>query len=214
MIVLCEAFTEYEYELIVLALYHQGVKFDVVGVDQREVTGMLDMSVDLDRTLAEIDPGEYSALVLPGFANAILKGNGELVPVDHAAVVSNEDVLDAVRLFHEDGKLLASICAGTRLLGAAGVLAGHSIATEGEPPTGAIKIGKLAVQDGNIITGLGLRPFHFCALLVEALVGENGASSAYNTIQVPKGSVSPVIISAWNNQRLVAHDTVLQLAEL
>jgi len=41
---------------------------------------------------------------------------------------------------------------------------------------GAIRVGKPAVRDGNIVTGLGARPYHFCDLLVEVLAGQEAAS--------------------------------------
>ena len=67
----------------------------------------------LNATFAEIDPGAYDALVVPG-------GRAP------EYIRLNQDVLRMVRHFAEAGKPIASICHGLQLLAAAGVLKGKS----------------------------------------------------------------------------------------
>lgn len=66
----------------------------------------------LNATFADIDPGAYDALVVPGGrAPEYLR--------------LNEAVLDIVRQFMGDNKPVAAICHGAQLLAAAGVLEGR-----------------------------------------------------------------------------------------
>ena len=67
----------------------------------------------LNATFADVDPGDYDGLLIPGGrAPEYLR--------------LNEDVLSAVRHFAESNKPIAAICHGLQLLAAAGVLAGRS----------------------------------------------------------------------------------------
>jgi len=179
LIVLYDGFTEYEYEFIVLAVYHNGIPFDVVGLDRREVSGMLDMSTKLPRVLGDVDNREFGALVLPGMANGILRANREEEPIDQQTVLLNPALRETVREFHREGKLVAAICSATVVLAAAGILKGRRFTSpmgDNDLFKGAIRVRQPAVRDGNIITGAGARPYHFCDLLVEALAGEEAAS--------------------------------------
>lgn len=67
----------------------------------------------LNATLAEIDPADYDALVVPG-------GRAP------EYIRLNETVLSTVRHFAEADKPIAAICHGLQLLAAAGVLEGRS----------------------------------------------------------------------------------------
>jgi putative intracellular protease/amidase len=89
LIVLYDGFMEYEYELIVLALHHNRIPFEVVGLERREVSGALDMRTKLPCTLEDIDVRRFSALVLPGLANGILRTDGVVEPVDQQAVFAD-----------------------------------------------------------------------------------------------------------------------------
>lgn len=66
LIVLYPGFTEYEFQIPVLAFHHYAVSFETVGLEGAEVTGMMGLKISLGRTLAEVDPGDYQALLLPG----------------------------------------------------------------------------------------------------------------------------------------------------
>jgi len=179
LIVLYDGFMEYEYELIVLALYHNGIPFEVVGLERREVSGALDMRTKLPCTLEDIDMRRFSGLVLPGLANGILRTNGVEEPVDQQAVFINPRLHEVAIEFHREGKLVAAICSTTAVLGAAGILKGRRFTSplgDSDFFEGAIRVRKPAVRDGNIVTGLGARPYHFCDLLVEVLAGQEAAS--------------------------------------
>jgi 4-methyl-5(b-hydroxyethyl)-thiazole monophosphate biosynthesis len=140
---------------------------------------MLDMSTKLSRTLGDVDSRQFTALVLPGMANGILRTNGDEEPIDQQPVLRSTSLQAVVREFHREGKIIAAICSATAVLAAAGVLAGRRFTSpigDIDLFAGAIRERQAAVRDGNIITGLGARPYHFCDLLVEALAGEEAAS--------------------------------------
>lgn len=66
----------------------------------------------LNATFAEVDPGDYAGLLMPG-------GRAP------EYIRLNERVLDIVRHFAQAGKPLAAICHGLQVLSAAGVLQGR-----------------------------------------------------------------------------------------
>ncbi len=69
---------------------------------------------EVNATMAEVDPAEYDALVVPGGrAPEYLRGY--------------EEVLDIVRHFFEENKPVAAVCHGPQILAAAGVLDGYEI---------------------------------------------------------------------------------------
>lgn len=101
----------------------------------------------LNATFAEIDPGTYDALVIPGGRAP------EYLRLDAA-------VIDAVRHFFDAGKPVAAICHGAQILAAAGVLEGRrcsaypACAPEVELAGGTYADIPVdgAVTDGNLVT--------------------------------------------------------------
>jgi putative intracellular protease/amidase len=57
LIVLYEGFTEYEYQIPVLAFHHLSIPFDAVGLEASVVTGMVGLKASLTKTLADLDTG-------------------------------------------------------------------------------------------------------------------------------------------------------------
>jgi 4-methyl-5(b-hydroxyethyl)-thiazole monophosphate biosynthesis len=169
LIVLYNGFTEYEYLIPLMALHHQKIPFDVAGLDHTEITGMTGLKALTTITLDQIDPADYNALLLPGVDREMRE-----------ETLKNETLLGAIRQFDRDEKPIAAICAAPTFLGAAGILHGRHFCSEiQDHPTfeAAVRTYGPAVRDGHIITALGSRIFHFTALLLEALVGENKAAS-------------------------------------
>jgi protease I len=72
-------------------------------------------SVPVDKTLGEVDPGQYDALVLPG---------GQINP-DTLRLVPR--AIELVRAFVDDGKVVAAICHGPWLLVEADVVRGRKV---------------------------------------------------------------------------------------
>ena len=119
-----------------------------------------------DTTWSAINLADFGAIVLPGGA----KGTDIL----------KEDtrVLDAVRLFAEEGRHVAAICAGPTVLAKAGVLNGRVATCY---PTCAEELGKSyenapVIADENIITSQGPgTALLFALVLVQHFKGEEEA---------------------------------------
>jgi protease I len=102
----------------------------------------------LNATLAEINPADYDALVIPG-------GRAP------EYIRLHETVLEVVRHFAESGKPIAALCHGAQVLAAAGVIKGRRVSAYpavGPEVTAAggefVNVGfEEAVTDGNIVTG-------------------------------------------------------------
>jgi protease I len=98
---------------------------------------------ELSATMADVDPADYDALVVPGGrAPEYLRGYDE--------------VLDAVRHFFEADKPVASICHGPQVLAAAGVLEGYDAtaypACQPEVEAAGCSWVDGVVTDGNLVT--------------------------------------------------------------
>lgn len=166
--VLYEGFTEYEYQIPILAFHHFGIPLDTVGLDALVVTGMIGLKASVAKTLAEVDAENYTALFLPGLDRSTRE-----------QVMQNEKLMALIREFDHAKKLIAAVCGAPALLGNAGVLKGRRFCSDIQTHPAfeqAIRVQDPAVQDENVITGSGARIFHFTTLLIEALVGkEKGA---------------------------------------
>jgi protein deglycase len=165
--VLYEGFTEYEYQIPVLAFHYFQVPFEAVGLHDRLVTGMMGMELTLGRTLASVDSRDYQALLLPGMDRSKRQ---------HA--MDNESLMALLREYDQGRKPIAAICAAPVLLGSAGILQGRRFCSDIQEHSvfeGAIRLAGPVVRDGHLITGLGSRIFHFTALLLETLVGKEKA---------------------------------------
>jgi protein deglycase len=165
--VLYEGFTEYEYQIPVLAFHHFGLPFETVGLESRLVSGMMGMKINLASTLAEIDTEDYQALLLPG-----------LDRTTQERAMQNELLTSLLREYDQSRKTIAAVCAGPALLGNAGILKGRRFCSDIADHAvfeGALRASEPVVQDGHLITALGSRIFPFTALLLEALAGREVA---------------------------------------
>jgi protease I len=98
---------------------------------------------ELTATLADVDPADYDALVVPGGrAPEYLR--------------TYEEVLDTVRHFFEADKPVATLCHGPQVLAAAGVLEGREItsypAVRAEVEAAGCSWVDGVVRDGNLVT--------------------------------------------------------------
>ncbi len=98
----------------------------------------------LTATMAETDPTEYDALVVPGGrAPEYLR--------------THEPVIEAVRHFFEAEKPVASLCHGPQILAAADVLEGYEMtsypAVRDEVEAAGCTWVDGVVRDGNLVTG-------------------------------------------------------------
>ncbi|MDX1614428.1 MAG: type 1 glutamine amidotransferase domain-containing protein [Candidatus Promineifilaceae bacterium] len=144
-----DGFEEEELTRPQQALQESGAKTDVVsprgGTVRSWVHGRWGEEFDVDVPLAEADPDDYDAVLLPG---------GVLNPDKLRRV---PDALHFVRRMADEGKLVAAICHGPWTLIDAGVVRDrrvtsyHSLQTDLKN-AGADWIDKEVVIDGNLVT--------------------------------------------------------------
>jgi cyclohexyl-isocyanide hydratase len=121
-------------------------------------------------------------------------------------LMEDEVVLEFLRRQARGAKYVTSVCTGSLVLGAAGLLKGkratsHWAALEHLAPLGAIPVSEKVVVDGNIITGAGVTSGIDFALKVAAtLEGEEVARQIQLQIEYdpapPFNSGSPATASA------------------
>ncbi|HEX4789934.1 MAG TPA: DJ-1/PfpI family protein [Actinospica sp.] len=127
-----------------------------------------------DRALTEIDAADV--LVVPG-------GWGT------RAAMKDEELLDWVRRIHGTTRFTTSVCTGSLVLGAAGLLTGLAATTHWAQArllerTGAKYTAQRVVQQGKIITGAGVSAGIDMALTLAAqIAGEDVAKSIQLAIE-------------------------------
>lgn len=118
---------------------------------RKEVEGAWGIKILTDLTVDQVVVSEYDALAIPG-------GSREYGFYEDAY---NEMFLDLIRAFHNDGKIIASICVGALPIGKSGILKGkngttynmnNSIRQEQLREFGVNVVNKPMVVEGNIIT--------------------------------------------------------------
>lgn len=123
-----------------------GWEVSFVGTERGEVRAEGGLGLSVDRTLAEA--GEPELVLVPGG-----KGSDELL--------EDEAVLSWLRKIDEKTKWTTSVCTGSLVLGAAGLLEGKRatsnwLALEELRKYGADPIGGRWVEDGKTITAAGV----------------------------------------------------------
>lgn len=145
--------------------------------DKKEVTSSHNVTFFADAIASEVNFDEYDAVVLPGGMPGTLN------------LGASEIVNEVVKKFAAEGKIVAAICAGPSVLGAAGVLEGrHATCHPGFETklTGAETCEDAVVVDGNIITSRGMGTgIDFSLALLDCLTDYDEEVSA----QVKKGIV-------------------------
>jgi putative intracellular protease/amidase len=138
---------------------------------KRTDTGAL--ALVADRAIADIDPGDVDVLLIPG-------GEG------NRPMLEDDAVLDWVRAVHAGSEWTTSVCTGSMVLGAAGVLDGlrattHWAYLESLTKYGATPVSERVVQDGKVFTAAGVSSGIDMAL---TLVGEMAGPEVAQAIQL------------------------------
>jgi 4-methyl-5(b-hydroxyethyl)-thiazole monophosphate biosynthesis len=125
-----------------------GLEITMISIsDWPEIKGSHDIRFFADELIENVDFESYDGIVLPGGMPGTLN------------LGASEKVIDTVKKFAAEKKLVAAICAAPSVLGGAGVLEGvHATCHPGfeEKLGGAIFEEKTVVRDGNIITSRGM----------------------------------------------------------
>ena len=161
-------FEDIEAITVIDILRRAGVKLDLYGVGGDSITSRSGVLYTTEKTFLQekdVDPAVYDGLLLPG-------GPG----VD--ALTTNQDLINVIKTFHSQGKLVFAICAAPRLLDVAGILAEKKYTCFPSTPVSAgTMVNQDVVVDGNVITSRGPGTAFQAALkLVELIVSPEEAS--------------------------------------
>jgi 4-methyl-5(b-hydroxyethyl)-thiazole monophosphate biosynthesis len=172
--VLCileKGFEEIEAITPIDLLRRAGVEVVMAAISSMECVGKSGISVQADARLEDLDAKDFDALFIPGGPAVMeLRKHGR--------------ILDLIRSFHADGKVIAAICAAPLLLHDAGILDGKTFTahftTEAELPANT---GGRVEKDGNLITSRGAgTALEFGFALVEVLAGKATAEAVSKAI--------------------------------
>lgn len=155
-----EAITVIDY------LRRANVEVDSVSCeDDLDITTRSNMVFKADKMLNEINPNDYCGLYIPGGT----KGAESLR--------DNDAVIEIIRDFDKESKIIAAICAGPIVLDKAGVLKDKKVTSFPSIRDQLADIGEyiddqLVVTDGNITTSRGAAVTNYLAMrLIEILKG-------------------------------------------
>jgi protease I len=125
-------------------LKEEGVQIDIASIKKDPIKGMHGYSVEINKTLKEINTDDYDILILPG-------GKAP------ETVRKDKDAISIVKDFFLKNKPVSAICHGPQTLITAGLLKGRhatcyrSVAQEMKE-AGALYEDKEVIVDGNLIT--------------------------------------------------------------
>jgi protease I len=125
-------------------LKEEGVQVDIASIKKDPIKGMHGYSVEINKTLKEINADDYDILILPG-------GKAP------ETVRKDKDAISIVKDFFLKNKRVSAICHGPQTLITAGLLKGRqatcyqSVAQEMKE-AGAVYEDKEVIVDGNLIT--------------------------------------------------------------
>ncbi len=148
-ILAADMFERVELEEPRKALEEAGAETEVVSIHDGEIQGFDHFdpanTVKVDRTVEEVTPDEYDALLIPGGV-----GNPDQLRGDENAVAF-------VRGFHDAGKPMAVICHGPWMLVESGVVRGKRVTSWPTLQTdirnaGGEWVDEEVVVDGNVVT--------------------------------------------------------------
>ena len=148
-ILAADMFERVELEEPRKALEGAGADVEVVSIHDGEIQGFDHFDpankVKVDRTVEEVSPADYDALMIPGGV-----GNPDQLRGD-------ENAVSFVRSFHAAGKPMAVICHGPWVLVEAGVVRGKRVTSWPTLETdirnaGGDWVDQEVVVDGNLVT--------------------------------------------------------------
>ena len=166
LVLMAEGFEEIELTSIVDILRRGGVTVTIAGLKDGLITGSRGIKMQPDVTLDGIKE-MYDIIILPGGSPGYVNlGN-------------DRRVIELIKRYNADGKIVAAICAGPSVLVKAGILGGKNVTIfkgmENELKN-AVYVDKPVVVDGNILTSQGPgTAMEFALELLKRLAGEKKA---------------------------------------
>ncbi|MFT8314190.1 MAG: DJ-1 family glyoxalase III [Clostridium sp.] len=169
LLFIAEGFEEIEALTVVDILRRANVKCDTCSIAGSFVKGSHGIEVKADKLIEEIDENEYGAVVLPGG----MPGAKNLK--------ENKKVIEIVKDFYRDNKIVAAICAAPIVLKEADIYRKHKITSYPdfkEELKAADYIEDIVVEDKNIITSRGpATAIYFGLKLAEKIAGKDKADN-------------------------------------
>lgn len=161
LVILAEGFEDIEAFAAIDVLHRAGVDVTKSGISSKIVTSMHGVKVMIDKTLSDISSSDFDMLVLPG-------GPG------YRNLLNSSAVLNIIKEFNKQGKIIGAICAAPVVLAAAGILDDKIACVY---PGLESKIPKVrdakVIASGNIITSQGPgTAIEFALMLVERAIGK------------------------------------------
>ena len=145
---LAPGFEEVEGLTVVDLLRRAGAELSMVSIEEtRTIAGTHGITVEADKLLDEVNYAEQDLLVLPGGMPGTLN------------LKNCDKLLDILRDFNSQGKMLAAICAAPTVFGHMGILAGKKATCYPgceDGLNGAEYVVQNVVIDGNITTSRGI----------------------------------------------------------
>lgn len=154
-----------------------------IEIDMVSTTGDINLKTShgvkyqADYLLEEINPADYDGVYIPGGT----KGAESLR--------DNEKVIEIIKNFNKEGKLIAAICAGPIVLDKAGVLNDKKATSFPTIKDDLKNIGQyiddeIVVTDGNITTSRGAAVTNYLALrLIDIIKGEKAKEDVKYGVQ-------------------------------
>lgn len=147
ILILNDTFEEIEALTQVDFLRRADIMVDMISITGNvQVTSNRGIKVLADELIENIDYNEYSGIIIPGGLPSAF------------GIRDNEKVLEIIRVFDRDKKLIAGICAGPCAIAKAGVLTGRkAVIYPGmeDDLLDAISVDEAICVDENIITARG-----------------------------------------------------------
>lgn len=154
------------------------IKIDMVSTTgSKNLVTSHGVKFEVDFTLDEIDPKDYDGVYIPGGT----KGAESLR--------DNDKVIEIIRDFNKDGKLISANCAGPIVLDRAGVLSDKKATSFPTVEKELTNVGEyvndeIVVTDGNITTSRGAAVTNYLALrLVEIIKGKEAKEKVKYGVQ-------------------------------
>jgi 4-methyl-5(b-hydroxyethyl)-thiazole monophosphate biosynthesis len=147
LVFLAAGFEEIEAVTIIDLLRRAAIDVTVAGLEKEKVTGSHGITILCDRFYQEVDAQDFDYLILPGGQ----PGTNNLK--------NDEHVIDIIRDFARNNKLIGAICAAPTILLKAGVLKNRTVTSypsERDAFVASTYREENVVSDKNIITSRGV----------------------------------------------------------
>jgi len=171
LILLADGFEQTEAFSVQDVLLRAGLIADLVSTNHSSVVvSSMELRVSVPLKLEKIDASLYDFIIIPGGT----------VGVENLS--KSKEVLNLITYFHENKKLICSICAGPSILGKLGYLDNHTFTCF---PGYEVGKGKKDTENGVVDDGLLItaRSMYFSIPFAEAIIkhfsGQKGVDSIY-----------------------------------